>query len=433
MTIWSSIAKALPLQLAGTISVALSMLLISRKYGPTVQGEFAYFKSLVEFFAPLVLLGAPQALLYFLRNGQMSQSAGVFVSVLYAPVIFFFTVLFVYLHGVFFSGTAAQNMPGFVLALCASCFGLSTNMRGVVLASGRHVLFGIYSCLPQITCLLLLIFIPLQQVRHISDFYVAGWMLGAVLAIGTAAGALRAHGGVFTRKPLRRLASFLRYGLATYVPSVCAAASVVGTFSFIETALGKAAVGNFSIVVMILQMVVMPVLLLAPSLFYSWTPGAEASDDSADRNRQFGLINRYVIAFALVCMVGQSLLLEPFVDIVLGNGFQSTVGAASVLMFGYLPACLEAAAIPLFLALGYPAAVAIAAVVKALTIIGAQALFWPLDDLSTAAVIWAVAQWVGWLVLVCYLQVMGLCPISRALGYLPARLTRSEMDGSASR
>jgi O-antigen/teichoic acid export membrane protein len=433
MTIWSSIAKALPLQLAGTISVALSMLLISRNYGPTVQGEFAYFKSLVEFFGPLVLLGAPQALLYFLRSGQIIQSTGVIISLSYAPITFIVTVLIIYFYRDILGGEISLSSSAFVLSICASFFGLTTNMRGVVLASGHHILFGIYSCLPQVTCLLLLIFIPLQRVGFISDFYVAGWILGAALALATAARTLRAEGLIFKLKPPRRLLSFLRYGLATYVPSICAAASAVATFSFIETSLGKAAVGNFSIVVMILQMVVMPVLLLAPSLFYSWTKDSDAEDDGADRNRQFGLINRYVIVFAFLCMLGQSLLLGPFVvDVVLGGGFQPVVLAASVLMYGYVPACLEAASIPLFLALGYPAAVAVAAAIKALVIIGAQALLWPLD-LSGVAAIWAGAQWVGWLVLVGCLQVMGFCPISRMLGYLPARPSQSEMDGSTSR
>lgn len=410
---WKSILKALPLQVTGTISIAVSMLVISRRYGPSIQGEFAYFKSLVEFCAPLLMLGAPQALLYSVRGGRMSSPEGVVLALAYAPLIYGVTLLGLHLSQAV-TGPHAIPTPYSMLALCAACFGLSSNIRGVVLAQGQHILFGILSCLSQVVCLLLVACVPLEQVRHISCFYVAGWIVSAGLAVIWAARLLWGQRLIgMLRFP--SLMPFLRYGAATYLPVVITAASLALTYTLIERSMDQAAVGNFSIAAMIQQIVVMPVILLAPTLFYAWTSSPADARDGADRKRQFSLVNRYAALYALFCGATQLLLLDFAVTAVLGSEFQLSVVVASIIMIGYLPACLEAATVPLAYATGHPGAAALAATVKGAIIVAGQSLFWPLD-LPGVGAVWAAAHWGGWLVLIGVLRARGICRLREAIG-----------------
>ena len=305
------------LQGAGAAAVLLATLLLAARLGPEVQGGFSRVKAEVEFVAAFAMFGLPQALFFYVKAGAMSGRSALRWALGCALVALPIGALYAAWH----------HEAGWALSLMAAAVAAAVahgQLRALLLVRERVAWFNVLTALPQV---LVLVGVLHVLVRGTVD--AMHWLALFAIAYSVAASIswwrLRAAPDAPAATGVGRRA-LGHYGLAAWLTAALATAAVLLVQRWVEAAQGRAALGQFTMAMTLVQVPLTPISYAAPLLLRRWMerPGAAASRRVA--MLVFGVL---LVAAGLVWIASSA-----WPDLGLGPAYAGVTSALALLLAG---------------------------------------------------------------------------------------------------
>jgi hypothetical protein len=304
---------------AGAASVLLATLWLGASLGPEVQGGFSRSKSEVEFIAAFAMFGLPQALFFHVKSGGLNGRAALrwvmWSAILALPIGAGWAAV---RHGPI---GALSLLVGLAVAAGVA----QGELRAQLLVLERTGWFNAVTALPQVLVLagVALVIAAAAPPLPATWFVVFGVAFGATALLAwyrlhTTLDALGA-----SRVGWRALG---HYGLAAWLTAALSTAAVVAVQRWVEATQGRAALGQFTLAMTLVQVPLTPISYAAPLLFRRWMerPGAQAS-----RRWSAGL---FLMLLAIAAGVG--MLSTRWPDLGLGAAYAGAAQALALLLVG---------------------------------------------------------------------------------------------------
>lgn len=266
MKLCRQLLQTVLVQGVGAASALFAVLVLGSVLGPEPQGLFSRIKVEVEFCTALAMLGMPQALFYFVKTSRLdlrtalrwascSPLLGAVVALGYALAI-----------GEYSDGTSLVLLCAAVA--CCTWYGI---LRGLTLAHPTILQFNITTALPQVLILVLALALALWHENMAADTLTACFALLFAVPAVVALRSLR----LLARSPAPRLtpphmSAVLRYGTAAWLTVSLTAAGILLIQRGVESVLGEAALGIFTMALVLAQIPLTPVNYALPVLFRHW-------------------------------------------------------------------------------------------------------------------------------------------------------------------
>lgn len=317
MSLRRELLVSFAVQGAGAAAVLLATLLLGKGLGPEAQGVFSHVKAEVEFVCAFAMFGLPQALFFHVKSGGLSVRAALRwvagCALLALPLAAAYA--------------AWRTQPAGVVALMALAVAAAVAhgiLRALVLVRDRTAWFNVLTALPQV-----LVLAGVVAVLWAGDAGAPGWLaLFAAANVASAAVAwlrLRRappeapHGEAGWR-------TLAHYGLAAWLTAALVTAAILLVQRWVEAALGRAALGQFTMAMTLVQVPLTPISYAAPLLLRRWMerPGAAASRRGAT----------IVLGLLLACagLAWLAAFVRP--DLGLGAAYAGATRALAVLLAG---------------------------------------------------------------------------------------------------
>jgi len=312
------------LQGSGAASVLLATLLLGKVLGPEVQGGFSRIKAEIEFVAAFTMFGLPQALFFYVKTGGLDRASALRWAGSSVALALPIGVGYVILKNASLGSWALASM-GLAVAACVA----HGQLRALLLVREPAAWFGIVTALPQVLVLCGVVAV-VGAARSSVALAMATWCAIFAVAYGVAASVAfrrfrdgHAKGSAAKTVGWRELGHF---GLAAWLTAVLPTAAVVVVQHRVEAAAGPAALGQFALALLLVQVPLTPISYAAPLLLRHWIeqPGAAASK-----------------RLARACFVGLMLLAacmwavaQTWPDLGLGQAYTGTALALAVLLAG---------------------------------------------------------------------------------------------------
>ncbi len=304
---------------AGAASVLLATVWLGATLGPEVQGGFSRAKSEVEFIAAFAMFGLPQALFFQVKSGRLSlQGALRWAS---ASTLLALPIGVLYAVAQHASTAALAGLLGLAVAACVA----QGQLRALLLVRERATAFNAMTAAPQV----LVLGGACCVTAGLAAAGPAAWFGIFLAAYGLTAGLawmnLRATlaGPPVSTVGWRELG---HYGLAAWLTAALTTAAILAMQRWVEAAAGRAALGQFTLAMTLVQVPLTPIAYAAPLLLRRWMdqPGAQAS-------RRWGA--RF-FALLLVVAAGVGLLSMRWPDLGLGAAYAGATAALALLLVG---------------------------------------------------------------------------------------------------
>ena len=308
---------AVTLQGMGAVAMLLATVLLGIRLGPEAQGGFSNVKAEVEFLSAFAMFGLPQALFFYTKSGCLDNHGAL-------RWIAGCTVLALILGMAYAIYRAQPMVITTLLAVTVGVMAAHGTMRGLLLVESQPVWFSLLTALPQ-----LLLLCCVTAVIELREAHVQAWLVVFLVAYMVAAIAVWHR---LARSPLRAAAhkvswrELLHYGMAHWLTAVFFTAAILFAQRWVEKNLGAAALGQFTMAMMLAQVPLTPISYAAPLLFRRWIdrPGAAASRQIA--SMVFAL---FLMAAAIAWLVA---LVKP--ELGLGAAYVGALPALVVLLTG---------------------------------------------------------------------------------------------------
>ena len=307
---------------AGAASVLLATLWLGARLGPEVQGAFSRTKSEIEFVAAFAMFGLPQALFFHVKSGGMSGQAALrwaLWSALLALPIGALYALARHAH----DAAAPLVMLAIAVAACVA----HGQLRALLLVRERTEWFNALTALPQVLVLAGVIAV----IGLIGSGIAAApaWFVLFAIAYGVAA--LLAWQRLRTAADATPISNvgwreLGQYGLAAWLTAALSTAAILAVQRWVEATEGRAALGQFTLAMTLLQVPLTPISYAAPLLLRRWMerPGGRAS------RRWAGAL--FALLLGLAALVW--MLAPVWPDLGLGAAYTGATRALAVLLAG---------------------------------------------------------------------------------------------------
>ncbi len=263
MTVHREVRWTILIQGVGAVASLTTVVLLGIVAGPSVQGEFSRLKSALELVIAIAMLGAPQALLYFLRLKQITQRQIVHITLTTGLIGVACTSLYALIQ---------QQIAPITLFLLASTTAAGTIhgvLRGAILASRSSSIFNTITILPQI-----LLLPAVLIATNFSDHSSAGailpffftWFLSAAIAFFFS----RNIAPTRVANPISLL-QLVNFSGASWLTTVLMSGTPALWLQYISTSSGKIDTGYFAMGMVGVQAVLTPINYATPLLFKHWT------------------------------------------------------------------------------------------------------------------------------------------------------------------
>lgn len=271
MTLRADLLRTVLIQALGAAALLLAVLWLGAALGPEAQGRFSRTKAEIELLGALAMFGLPQAMFYFLQRGELALPRAFRVAAVAGAA-----------GGACALGYALLGPPqapaglALVFTVAAACCVWHGELRALLLSLRSTAWFNGVTAMPQVAMLVLAVAWAalgggeIGLTAGLALAYLAPALLARrVLASGAGAGADVPVATVST-------ATMLRFGAAAWLTATLGAAAVVVAQRSVESALGAAALGVFTMALSLAQVPLAPVNYAAPLLFRHWM-GSERS------------------------------------------------------------------------------------------------------------------------------------------------------------
>jgi len=421
MNLSRRLGTSLLIQVVGSITTILATILVTRLYGPVGQGYLGYFRSAIDLIVGIGTFGLPQAFVYMLNTNVASVGWALRFSARYSIL---FALATAALGGVFYAmGSAASNgldalavLSGVLASSALVAHGL---YRAICLVTRSTVTFNVVTILPSVVLLgIYLVARPEKYQTLVVAHAAAGLVCLLVVLCLFPLRLFRQQtdfGG--QHRPLRFVAN---YGFWSFLPHVSLAAATFLTYALLRQAPGaEAAIGYFSVSVLFLSAAVMPLTMVIPVLFNTWSlPGAEDR-----RMASFIRLAHLGTLSCLAAIVIGALAVEAATEVIFGSEFLPSVQVTLVLLLSTFALYHVRLSSALLLAMGRADAVAVSSIIR-LSIICTMMLAFD-RSIMNAAVAWVIAEFAGASFLIATILRATRWPALEALGLSPTWLIQA--------
>ena len=304
---------------AGAASVLLATLWLGASLGPEVQGGFSRSKSEVEFIAAFAMFGLPQALFFHVKSGALGGHAALnwvaWSTLLALPIGAACALL---------QHAPADAVP-WLLGAAVAALVAHGQLRALLLVRERTTWFNAVTAAPQ---LLVLAGVALA-IATTSAANASTWFIVFAIAFGSTAllawHRLRATPDA-ADVPSASWRALGHYGLAAWLTAALSTAAIVAMQRWVEAAEDRAALGQFTLAMTLVQVPLTPISYAAPLLFRRWMerPGAHPS------RRWSGWL--FLVLLAVAALV--ALLSTRWPDLGLGAAYTGATQALALLLVG---------------------------------------------------------------------------------------------------
>jgi len=401
--LWGRLGVTLALQSLGALASVASTLIVAHRFGPSGQGFISLFRSIVEFLTFLAMLGLPQALLFMINSAQISARHAVNFSFCHAAA----TAIVYAAACAIVVAAGLPNAYGVttVETACACAAAILLVLHGLLRAislTGRSVLpYNFLNVAPPI---LILVFYAIWSSDNYRSLSFA-WVLMALLATTLAAilvwrnTAERDHERPSDSShadgygaPIR---TALQLGTWSFIAEVTSSAVVLLTYASLRQATqSEEAIGHLSIAWFVLSSVLLPINMIVPVLFDSWSKAA---------SREKGVI--LLESVATFAHLGTALSLgvacigyffvAPAIDIALGPRFDASILPSRVLLVAFYLFCQTRLLMIVHYTLGRHRSAAFAGMLRIAVVIIALPMGF-LDTPVSAALAWIAGEAVAY-------------------------------------
>jgi O-antigen/teichoic acid export membrane protein len=405
----SQLASAVVIQGAGAVAALLASVMISRRYGPGIQGSYVSSRSWIDLASQVAVFGLPQAFTHALSSGSLTvpEAAHINGALLAALIL------------VAFLCAKAGVIP---LLAAAGMLAATIHMlfRPLVLAARPSPVFNLISIFPNLCLLAGTFLITLGGYSDVQVLIAGSFALGAILTLSVIGSEL--PGRWFSwpcRSGIRRITT---YGLWSAITPLALQATITGTYQILSSSRdGAVLTGLFSLPVLLITSATVPLNMVAPLLFKRW-----AADFAQERSTaSFSTAARYAAILSLAAtpgfVLGSTLLLTR----VFGAKFEPAIAPCLVLScstYGFLMSRLLGTAL---LAFGSPRLYALSSVARAAVIFLLLWAGWR-RSLVGCALSWAVGDGVTLLLSAAGIARVTGISLAEAIG-LRLHLNRTEL------
>lgn len=263
MTVYREVRWTILIQGAGAVASLTTVVLLGIVAGPAVQGEFSRLKSALELLMAIAMLGAPQALLYFLRLRQITQQQIVHITLATGLIGIACASLYALIQ---------QQITPITLFLLVSTTVAGTIhgvLRGAILASSSSRIFNATTILPQILLLPAALtaanFSNHSSATAILPFFFT-WLLSAAIAFFFS----RNIAPTRVTNPISLL-QLVNFSGASWLTTVLMSGTPALWLQYISSNSGKIDTGYFAMGMVGVQAVLTPINYAAPLPFKHWT------------------------------------------------------------------------------------------------------------------------------------------------------------------
>jgi len=309
------LVEASAIQVVGSAATLLTQLALARAMGPDVQGQFSLVKAEIDFLVVFLLLGMPQSVFYFVQKGELSRGAVTRLAWQQALFAMVLTVGWTIVRGSAGSSSgAAFATSAFVTLAVGSAVGYSI-LRGGVLSVRSSRWFATFSAAPAALVLMIVLIALLAQPSATrSAAFTAGAFVLAYFGcalVGLVPFRGEPHESGSGVDGLARLA---RFGIASWVPTICQSGVVFIALHRVEQVQDTAATGALAAALALAAIAITPLNLASPLLFKEWT----LQDSSRRRAEFFGSVGLVLLGTAVF-----TACVYAFGDVIVGALFGS--------------------------------------------------------------------------------------------------------------
>jgi len=302
---------------AGAAAVLLATVLLGKGLGPEAQGGFSHVKAEVEFVSAFAMFGLPQALFFYRKSGGLSARAAL-------RWVAGCSLLALPLAAAYAAWRAQPAGAVAVMAVAVAAAVAHGILRALVLVGDRTAWFNVLTALPQV-----LVLAGVVQVLWAGQGGVLRWLalFAAANVVSAAVAWLRLRQAPAEAphaeagwRPL------VRYGLAAWLTAALVTAAILLVQRWVEAAQGRAALGQFTMAMTLVQVPLTPISYAAPLLLRRWMerPGAAAA------RRGAGIVLGLLLACAALAWLAA--FVRP--DLGLGAAYAGATRALAVLLAG---------------------------------------------------------------------------------------------------
>lgn len=323
------------IQSIGSAAILLTTVFLARIAGPTVQGEFGLVRAELDLLTALCLLGIPQAAFYFSHRGELSVSAGKRIALLQAAV----AASGVFAWRIIDAATGPQAEGGLLqaasYAVAVFCMVAYALIRSLALAHRSPRIFAVFSALPSA----LLLVSVLAAFGFLSNWKASATTISLLFAASYGLCVALGYQGLLPTPRLPRNSiphhlscALLRYGAATWIASICQAASVFLILRWIKGHNGVESAGVFAAGLALVTLAVTPVNLVVPVLFKRWT-----GMSTSLQRRELAELAAIVMAVALGALGTLLAWGEQVVEFIFGAQYAPSADIFALLCLGIIP------------------------------------------------------------------------------------------------
>lgn len=289
MSLYRELRWTLLIQSLGALSSLGTVVLVGLLAGAAAQGAFSRLKSTLDLLMAVAMLGIPQGLLYFQRQGMVTREK--IVQLTQVTALLGLTSALAY--GLFAEGMALTTLV--LLAVTTAAGAAHGVMRGAILAGLASSAFNAITVLPQVLLMLGAVAVPSIATLAGTDptlpFFLAWLSSAAVAALMTRKLALPTPATSVGLVPL------MKFSTAAWLVAVFTSASPALWLHHIGTTSGLQATGLFAMGLVGVQVVLTPANYAAPLLFKHWIGNASLAPTKAALRYGLG-----VLAAMAVCV-----------------------------------------------------------------------------------------------------------------------------------
>jgi O-antigen/teichoic acid export membrane protein len=264
--------EASTIQVVGSAATLLTQLALARTMGPEVQGQFSLIKAEIDFLVVFLLLGMPQSVFYFVQKGDLSSGRVSPLAWQHAAIAALAAAAWSVIRATMDPQTREGLLAETLIVLAVSGAVAYSVLRGAVLSVRSNRWFALFSAAPAVIVLSIVVgALILDRDWTRSAAFVAGAFLVAYL--GCALGGEAPFRGQRTRSTLRTglLTDMARFGLASWVPTICQSGLVLFALKWVERIDNTAATGALAAALALVAIATTPLNLVSPLLFKEWT------------------------------------------------------------------------------------------------------------------------------------------------------------------
>lgn len=267
------LTRSIVIQTLGAGLGFLVVVIVAQRFGPSAQGMLATARAWVDMASLVLLAGLPQALMHQVSSGNLNGQIAAKLALAYAAIaslaLWICATLFAPLSPPF---PETFDRAMLVTAAClATIYGL---LRVFVLTSRRFLAYNLLSAAPSGMLVLGVLIIPMADASHLALVIVAVFASCALLAIALVRAPLVAR----VSEPLLpgNVLRLVQYGSWSFAQQAAAQAAILGCYLLLRVN-GNDVIGYFSVVMVIVTLMTLPLSIVGPILFNRWVEEYTAS------------------------------------------------------------------------------------------------------------------------------------------------------------